>query len=291
MFPAAMSRHRTPAESPPKSPWCTGGVLSLALLMGCLLVLLSGCGRTTPYVLADPAELQDRWHRFTTLSTQRLANGGPFSITASMRYQSGASGHRVLLHMWGNQDAALRLDVTAGVGAIVAQIREDEQSFTAFSPHEKKVLVHTGPGTPTLALGVPMPFGVRDLTNLIQGYFTALVPTQYLSTKLEANGLIAYTLPSTKNDDAHSILLLDPLGRPVQWKSARQDGWQISFSRYDNTSEALPGRIDVETSKTQTATVFVKTRQTLTEPYPPAQLMFELPPGTVVSRIYKSRQL
>jgi outer membrane biogenesis lipoprotein LolB len=247
-----------------------------ALLLCCAAVYLSGCTAVRMPGPADPAEAARRWQRFLAQSSVRQQNAGPFSLTASLRYRNQDSGHRVTMRMWGNGPAPLRLDVEAGVGALIAQIREEKGLFVAYSPREATALVHEGDGSPALALGIPVPFTIQDMAALLQGRFGKFFAAGYDRTEVVADGTIAYSLPSQAG--GAGTLLLDALARPVRWTGA--SGWHVAFSRYENTPDALPERIDMIISDTRQATIFVKSRQKHAAAYTPAELALTLPPDT-----------
>ncbi|MFV0420760.1 hypothetical protein [Oleidesulfovibrio sp.] len=257
-------------------------MFSLSVL---LLVMFGGCAGKQTQPQADPAEALERWTQFLASSSQREADSGPFSIIASLRYQNGDSGHRVTMRIWGNESYPLRLDVEAGIGAMVAQVREDHQKFVAFSPREDKALVHNGKGKPALALGLPIPFTIKDMVLLVQGHYTQFFPEKFTSATVVGNGVIAYSLPSSHKGTEDDLLLLDPLGRPVQWTTQGRQGWRIDFLRYSNAPQALPDKIDVIMTDKKTATLFIKSRNRHNSQYTEAELALELPAGIKIQPI------
>lgn len=259
--------------------------LCLVGLCALLTATLSGCASRQMMQQADPEMAIERWEKFQAVTATREAQSGPFNITASLRYKNGDSGHRVTMRIWGNNNYPLRLDVEAGIGAMVAQVREDKQNFVAFSPRESKALVHSGKGRPALALGLPIPFAIRDMVHLIQGHYSQFFPEKYTSATVVANDVIAYSLPLSENSSEPDLLLLDPLGRPVQWKSQGRQGWSIDFLRYTDTAEALPGKIDVIMTDEKTATLFIKSRNKSNTRYTEAELALELPAGITIQPV------
>ena len=79
------------------------------------LLLCSCAGKTLQP--ADPAAAQNRWQAFTQQSNIKSA---PFRDSLSMRFGKEGDTRRVTALIWGNGDKTLRLDVLAGVGAVVA---------------------------------------------------------------------------------------------------------------------------------------------------------------------------
>ena len=83
-----------------------------------------------------------------------------------------ASGDEPAL-LWGNGKPGspypLRLDLLAGVGSVVAKVRETEHSFTAFVPDENVAYVHPEGASTLASFGVPIPLDLHSLTQMLTG--------------------------------------------------------------------------------------------------------------------------
>ena len=268
---------------------------SLALLL--LLLSLGACtarhGATlpTPPPVPEP-QVDDRasqiWQRFVTRANTAEFMTGPFRINANLRY-TDASGKstRVSSLLWGNGKAGapypLRLDLLAGVGTVVAKVREDASSFTAFAPDEKTAWVHEG-GSRTLAsFGVPIPLSLSDLTMLLTGRSGLLfipstisndtgVPPEHSLTDSGARYIVAGArLPGEVE--------LSESGAPLAWRELGQNGWSVTLEP-DEVNPLLPKRLRVSHPKGYSALIVVKEIARVSPPYSTAQMGLALPPDT-----------
>jgi len=259
----------------------------------CVLLLLvaaalaQGCApRVAPGVPAPQAEADAAWHAYRSWAQSNEADAGPFRINASLRYKTGEhDGNRVVALLWSNGDVPLRLDIMAGIGATVARIREDDTTFLAYAPNENRAYYHSGElnrgGRALLSFGVPVPFSVPDLANLLNGRFAKVFDDAYADPRLVADGGIAYTLPRGR---VRGMLELSPEGLPRRWTDAPpgepQAGWDMRID-YDDAMPPLPRKITITHAKGYSAILLVKERER-PQDFTGEQLGLVLPEGTEV---------
>lgn len=300
---------------------------TLVALLSCLaLCLMTACSKPVIHVPDTPApaaQVGATWQAYEEYTTIMQAHHAPYQVSASLRYDSRGNGHRVMAHMWSNdgilqdklmQDALtatsspLRLDVIAGIGATVAQVREDANSFIMYAPNEKKAYYHHGSRKPLFSLGVPVPFSLADLTDLMLGRFGNVFGTAFDTQKgqepsLEPHGEIAYSM---KNGD---YLVLSQEGLVYQWcqegaktatKSAKR-GWvlHIDYAEPQNPISKEAEYINKTSTPAQlplprklsftyygpkgvdhTAIVLIKERQNPDAPFTAEQIALQIPEGT-----------
>lgn len=121
------------------------------------------------------------------------------------------------------------MDVMAGVGATVANILEDGQHFLVFAPNEHKAYFHQGANKPLLQVGVPVPFNLDHLADLLNGRYAQVFGRDYAEAAVQADGLARYTLEGKPGGS----LTLSAQGLPwpgVKTPTARKAGaWKSSI--------------------------------------------------------------
>lgn len=228
------------------------------------------------------------WQRYTARAAAAEGMTGPFRIAANLRY-TAASGEstRVSSLLWGNGKVAspypLRLDLLAGVGTVVAKIREDSGDFVAFSPDEKTAYTHARGDRTLVSFGVPIPLTLGDLTLLLTGRGGQLflptgtrtdsgVPPEHTLTENGASYLISGApLPG--------ILELSATGAPIAWREQQKDGWSISLEPGEE-NPLQPQKLRISHPKGYSALIVVKDISRVSPPYTEAQMDLALPPGT-----------
>ena len=131
----------------------------------CLIVLMfmaSACARQPSTV--PPADSADRWQAFVARSG--AVKEAPYLLNASLRFGTEGDTRRVTALLWGNDSRSLRMDVMAGIGAVVAKIWESGDEFLVYSPTENRAFFHQGSNNPLLRVGVPVPFALDELAAL-----------------------------------------------------------------------------------------------------------------------------
>lgn len=250
----------------------------LPLLALCLLVALAACTKRPDVAPHGVAEAT--WRAYSS-HAHAAAAAGPYRLGMSLRYTGNGDederGRRVTALLWGNEDA-LRLDVNAGVGVVVASVAEDDSHFMLYAPREGKAYFHNGAQKPLLEVGVPLPLGLRELSLLLRGCMGDLFGTDFDGkANMGNNGLVRYAvtgrLPGT--------LSLTPQGQVALWeqKPSADGAWKLEML-YDGEQDMAPRRVNVSHSKGKKAVVLVKERATPATPYTDAQLRLHIPDGT-----------
>ncbi|MFW5734383.1 MAG: hypothetical protein ACOCWR_04925 [Oceanidesulfovibrio sp.] len=268
----------------------------LCMALACLLFLpLVACApRHAPGPEADaPPEIrffrlaQQRWNVF-----QNAIQGAPqgpldFNAAASLNYASPSSSHRVVLNFYGSTNLPLRLDLAAGIGTTIAHWREDAEGFTAYVPEEETAYIFPDSKAGMAAFGLPLPYGLQDLAQLLTGRWSALVPSEYESAvavdENRPEGPIRYAL---QGPDGRFQLTLDEEALPTAYTSPGAESWELTFTRVEKGPAGLiPGRIRMVRSPQEKALLFLKDLSILEEAVSAEKLRIELPPGTK-QRIY-----
>lgn len=259
-----------------------------------VLVLPACAPRQAPHVppsaetTLPPDEASARiWQRFRTQAATAEVMSGPFRISATLRY-TDAKGetNRVSALLWGNGRAdspyPLRLDLLAGVGTVVAKVREDTNSFVAYAPGEQSAYVHEGDGRTLASFGVPVPLSLGDLTLLLTGRCGALFfpGAQHNDSGTPEHTLTAegarFIIPDAK---LPGVLELSSTGAPLSWREQGQGGWIIGMEPGE-TNPLQPRRLRISHPKGYSALVVVKDISRVSPPYSGEQMGLILPPGT-----------
>lgn len=253
----------------------------LALLLCCLALLNACASRSVPVPDRSPALLSEQaakaWHAY--LAASEAENASPFQLSVSLRYGKQDDTRRVTAIIWGNGGLPVRLDVMAGLGPLVARLREDADSFVAYAPREKKALVHRGPGRALLHFGVPLPFGLADFVALAQGRFVEVFGRETTGEPSASAQGFVFNLPG-QDGAQQALLTLRADGLPVHWRQPAS-GWEAVLG-YDDATPPQPYRIDVRHPDGNHAVLLIKARRTPDRAYTDRQLELDLPQDTVV---------
>lgn len=255
-------------------------------LLACLTLLLAACagkGRETPPPLDSPAAAarsEALWQELEQQSARHAA--APWRLGLSLRFGTEGNTRRVTALFWGNDDSHLRLDVMAGVGAVIANIVEDDQRFLVYSPRENVAYFHEGSTKPLLKVGVPVPLALADLAALLNGRYTLAFGTGHTPVAAEGAGVAAFSLDKRFG----GVLSLDEQGLPVRWTENGDKGWIMNIL-YDD--QALPRRLDLTHADGQKAIVLVKQRDSVQQAFSPDQLALGLPEATPLLPISRYR--
>ncbi len=259
--------------------------LRLALLALLVLTVQACAPRGADLVRqAAPDAAETTWRAYQSYASARASDHDPYRLNASLRYGSPGDTRRVVILLWSNGTLPIRLDVMAGVGALVARIQETQDSFTAYAPRENKALVHTGTERGQLNFGKPVPFALRDFSSLMRGRFHEVFGmAEGTSPRRLPNGDIAYTLTGGL---LGGTLELRPDGLPVHW--SQEGGWDMDIS-YDDGNPPLPYKFRLTHPDGYTAILLVKERQKPEGRFSDAQLALDLPGGVDVEPIKQGR--
>ncbi|MBR3663362.1 MAG: hypothetical protein IKN64_01755 [Desulfovibrio sp.] len=203
----------------------------------------------------------------------RQPESRPFRLSLSLRAGKKGESRRVTALLWGNDTQQLRLDVQAGVGATLAKISQKPEDFLLVAPVDGKAFWHHGAASPRVRLGVPLPFSLPDLANLLTGREKAVFGTSYLRLDETKQG------PGFVLDgELSGYLLLDTQGRVCafdQMQLNHGQGWKIDF-QYDEQGDLH--KLDLTNHKGERLLLLVKNREN-PGPFTESQLTLSAPPG------------
>lgn len=239
----------------------------------CAAVLLCACAKQPPVELGTETQtqLESRWLKFTALSA---APATPYRLQLSLRFGAKGDTRRVTALFWGNSERQLRLDVMAGVGAVVAKILEDGQHFLVYSPRENKGYFYQGAAKPLLQVGVPVPFNLGHLADLLNGRYAAVFGKSFTAASSLKDGLARYELAG----DMGGSLDINSEGLPVFWREAPGGGrgWSMEIA-YDDSHPPLPYRLTLTHSNGKRAILLVKEREKPADAFTVEQMSLTLP--------------
>ncbi len=255
------------------------------LLTACATVREPLRGRVPPTQAAGALDACKRY------LTQRGEESGPRRLRASLRFSMEEGTRRVLVLLWGNGDdpqsdphasGAVRADVMAGPGLIIAQLREAPGDFIAYSRQENRAVRHTGSGRVLFAPGIPASFGLRDLAALLEGRFDQVfhLPPEGTEAVFTAEGNLLYSLGRESGS-----LELRPDGLPARWEDGQ--GWSLAFEYRPGEDDAVlrPYKIRALHPEGHSAILIVQQRETPDASFTEEQLSLILPPGTVLEKM------
>ncbi|GAB6058042.1 hypothetical protein [Desulfonatronum parangueonense] len=250
----------------------------LHCFFGCCVllgVLAGGCAPKTLVPLDIAPEQADLiWERFLE---QYVANCAPrdFSLRASVNYASPDQQSRFVLSMWGRTDFPIRLDIRAGVGAMLAHWREDDSGWVGYSPTGSEAYFADSVQDGAREMGLFMPLRLNALAQLLVGCWQTVVSPEYeyvLSTG--GNLKFSYSI----NDMSISIHLT-PDGHPLTIRQETPTGWVVDIDQWTEEFRRLPRRISLYQGD-QSAVVRVQRLDLDVDPWQDNDLRLELPPGT-----------
>lgn len=243
------------------------------LFLVILICLLAACAKKQVDV-SSPTEVESAdWQKMIDLSA--TASNSPWKTQFSLRFGTAGDTRRVTGIMWGNNNEDIRMDIMAGIGAIIARIEENGPEFTLFVPQQNKAYTHTG-ASPLFRIGVPVPFDLPKFAQLLSGNYTGIFGTAFSGVETASPEKTTYKLA----DNSDASLTLNEKGQPVTWKEIR-NGWKMTIS-YDEDGNDLPKKITLERPDGKRAILLVKERTTDIAPFTTAQMKLDLPSGISV---------
>ncbi|XPV76416.1 MAG: hypothetical protein ACNI27_00475 [Desulfovibrio sp.] len=218
---------------------------TLLLLLLCVVPVLSSCASKS---FKDNNGLEKvLWTKFHNQYTSPPAEGGyyiSFSLYLSYKNNGKKKGNRTLVTLWGNNNGETRLDLTAGVGTLLASLREEENGLVAYYPEEKQAFYHQNAEAGLKCLGFPIPMALSDLAMLLYGSFDTFVPAEYQEATLLTENQVGYV--PVPNHRGITYIVLDSEGKPIKLEGRSADGrnneqsdWRIVLEKYsgrENTS-------------------------------------------------------
>lgn len=250
-----------------------------------LLLVLSACARPTPPAHVDIAAAEKIWQNF--LSAGKDLEGIPQRVSLSLRFGTSGDTRRVTALVWGNAgkagDKAVRLDVMAGIGALVACVLDDSNKFLVYSPREDKAFSHDGENKPLLKVGVPVPFNLPQLFAIVCGRTDEAFGNSYSSAESQENGRLSFELTGRPG----GRLTVDEKGRPVHWAENGKKGWQMELAYEDDGEVAtadpghgfLPHKLRLSHASGKKAIVLIKEREKATSAFGKKQMSLKIPNG------------
>ncbi len=233
------------------------------------------------------------WEKYLATADTKME---PFRTQFTLRYGVEGKTDRASALLWGNSSKEIRLDINAGVGVNVAKIYEGPKEFSLYLPRDKAAYLYSGKEKPLLKVGVPMPLGLAQLTQLHEGAFAQVFGKKQLESvkpkdaKLPANILEelpkdaeAYVLDS---ETLAGTLVLNSEGLPLYWLDAEKDGWSIDFSYKDG--EKSPYKLNINHIATKRrALILIRERSSGLANFASSKLRLTYPRGTKVQGLDK----
>ena len=261
-----------------------------------LAVALTGCAK--PFKTYDSA--YQVFEAFRARYLGRTVAGKSLVTQSSLVYRAGTRQVRIIIDFWGEYSRPLRMDAWSSVGGSLAHILEDDQGLAAYYPDQSKVYTHRDPVTGARLLGLPFPFSLADLADVLTGRFDGLVPPRYAEAQAGPGSLYTYRFSEGDVEE----LLLDAGGHPVRltgrlpeladspWPP-EENVFVIEFTDYQSDQEVLEdGQGLPPLSKIVTVTLpgdrhgvlRIKHRQIKVGPWPEGALTLNMP-GTVIRQL------
>lgn len=261
--------------------------MRVRLFVLCAVFALCACAKqpSLPEVTSEQATAT--WNLFTARSVALE----PYRLSMSLRYGLPDDTRRVTALLWSNGSGPVRLDVMAGMGPLVARVREDGPNFVAVSPRDNKAWVYenTDPYSTTprvlINLGVPLPFSLTHMAALLQGNFVEVFGVDFLGTPeslpADQTGGIRYNL----SGPVTGTLDLSSAGLPQRWADST-GAWVMDLG-YSESEPNLPQRLTLTHSDGNMAIVLVKNREYPAQPFAEKQLLLDIPANAHIQPIQR----
>lgn len=237
------------------------------LFLGLVCLALCACAKTAKV----PSEMGDAARTWQTMISEN-AGERPYRIQFSLRFGEEGNTRRVTGLLWGNTDSNLRMDIMAGVGAVLAMMADNPDRFILYAPREHKAYSHEGADKPLLKVGMPLPFNMAQLAALLNGHYAAVFGNEPESGTMQ-DGKYVYQLANPPG----GVLTLNTDGSPESWKQDG-NGWLLEIA-YDDSR--LPRQLRLSDDNRR-AVIIVKEREHPAEPFDQARMKLEIPAKTPV---------
>lgn len=277
---------------------CRGGLFALL----CAAFLLASCtaARRAPLPPVSEREAAAVWKAYDVYAAARATEDGPYRIGVSLRMGEKGGTRRATAVIWSNGDASralspgqaavfgpVRLDVMAGFGTVVARVREAPGEFLAYSPRDNKAVTYSGRGRVRLNMGLPAPFGLRDVTALLRGRFHEVfgrIPGRAASAD---DGNVAYAIAY---GERAGMLELRPDGLPARWREDGERGWTMEIEyASDDAGVPRPRTVRLADGEGRSAVLLVKHREKPERLFTADQLSLNLPAGVRLEPVRQGR--
>ena len=252
-----------------------GQLRASLLLLAVTVIMAPACTPKKPDTGPDPGQAQALWNAFTGESGGQVK---ALSLSASLSVQHPQKSARLLARFWGNLDRPLRLDLSTGAGQTFALWREDSLGWLAVYPTSNQAFTHQDTKAALARLGIPFPFGLKELAAVCAGRFGGVVGTKYASVKRTAKGF-EYALPASS---AVGGVTLDFEGKPIHLTGRGVEPWSVElgdFAPLGDGGRLLAQRITVTSPGGLQAVLRVKKLELLAQPVEAPALELALPPG------------
>jgi hypothetical protein len=239
--------------------------------------------------MPDAASPRQTWQAFSSRVNAADEDYSAVRLSASLRYTAKEENSaRVSALLWGNGNVAspypLRLDLSAGIGAVVASIREDENMFAAYNPKENTLYTHPRGELTLVSFGVPIPLTLSDLTLLLTGHggrvFLPADPSARSSAPSGAAASARGVFFPIDDAPLPGILEIDPEGAPLSWREPGGNGWIIEFEP-DSENPLRPHKLRITHPEGYEAIIVVREITSPDAPYTANQMELAVPPGAL----------
>lgn len=235
----AMSAEAPRTDAPGLRPPC---VLGLAAAL-CLIMALAACGPKAGSLKpgAPKAAAHELWQSFTVPSGEEVRS---FTLSASLSVVSPQKSARLLAKFWGDLERPLRLDLSTGMGQTFAMWREDSLGWLAVYPLSNQAFTHPDTKAALSRLGMPFPFGMKELAAISCGRWGLILPGKYSSARKTPKGF-QYSLGLSSPVES---VTLDFAGNPIHLTGRGVAPWTVDlddFSPPESGGRPLARKITV----------------------------------------------
>ncbi len=257
-----------------------------------ILMTLCACAKSIPTSdpVQNPAEVQDVWGKYLNTSQQNIS---PFRAQMSLRYGTQNDTRRVTALLWSNDAQELRLDVNAGIGVNIAKIFENKQLFLVYIPREEVAYYHQGAQKPLFNAGVPVPFNLQQLAQIIVGQYASVFGVEHgenvTFARDDNSDLPAYTFP-LNHGMFNGFITLNAQGLPIHWQEEDNQGWSLSLSYRDNST--TPYKLSmIHVHEGKRAILLIKEQESPLPPFTDEQMRLTLPDNIEVLPLKEAQAL
>ncbi|WP_319541284.1 hypothetical protein [uncultured Pseudodesulfovibrio sp.] len=252
-----------------------------------LLVLAFGCAPKAPpgTPLTSPDAAWKSFRRYYCVAPKAAG----MKVKASLYYtriKPRKRTNRTIMTIWGDFGGTMRLDIAASIGKLLAHIREDDNGLLVFYPSDEEAYTHINPVLGATRLGMPFPFSLSELGNVLVGNFSELAPKRYSTAERTSSSQGEYVF--TFKTGLVSAITLDIIGRPVHiegrttksYDTART--WTLEVDRFENGAPdkaPLPEKITFALDNGEKGVLHIKSRELMLKTWPAKSLNLTLPDG------------
>lgn len=250
----------------------------LFLVLGSFVV--SACAvKTAIQVDPGPEQIQAAWNRFHAKYTQPCPPRD-FFVRASVNYSSVDHNSRLLFSFWGRTNFPVRMDLQAGMGAMVAHWREDEQGWIGYHPGSREAFFSSDSRAGAAMLGLAMPLRLNAFAQILAGCWEGVIPKNNVFAQFTGNHF-EYLL---EHHGKKAVLALTPEGLPVSLREDDAQGWIITIDEWLDNDRRSPKRLSLRHEK-NFAMVRLQRMDFSTVHWQEADLSLELPSGTALHHL------